>query len=132
MPTSHRACGKEKPAVCPHQPRFTVKSPLPSPPQPHVQVARARGEFWWPHAQPTVRVGGAGLGCVPRASILPHTGVFMAGSSDAQPRASRTLSITVEPHGASHPESFLKETPNFQHLLKVLQAALLPADVSSC
>lgn len=42
------------------------------------------------------------------------------------------LSVTVEPSGASHLESFLKETPNFQHLLKALQAALLPADMSSC
>lgn len=65
----------------------------------------------------------------------PHAariGVFTARSGDAQPRASRTLSITVEPCGTSHPESFLKETPNFQHLLKALQAAALPADVSSC
>lgn len=79
--------------------------------------------------------GQAGLGCAPQSLHPLHAasiGVFMAGSSSAQLRAGRTLSITLEPHGASHPESFLKETPNFQHLLKALQAASLPADVSSC
>lgn len=80
-------------------------------------------------------MGRAGLGCAPQSLHLPCAAgirVFMARSSNAQLQASRTLSITIEPRGASHPENFLKETPNFQHLLKALQAASLPADVSSC
>lgn len=36
---------KEKPAVCPHQPQLSAEALLPSPSQPHVQAARARGAF---------------------------------------------------------------------------------------
>ena len=84
---------------------------------------------------PATCMGGAGLGRAPQSLHPPHAagiGVFMARSGNAQLRGSHTLSITVELRSASHPESFLKETPNFQHLLKALQAASLPADVSSC
>lgn len=57
-------------------------------------------------------------------------GDLMARRGDAHTGC--TPSITAQPLGASHPESFLKETPHFQHLLKALEAAPLPADVSSC
>jgi len=84
---------------------------------------------------PSCMRGGSRAWPCPPSLHAPHaasTGVFTARSGDAQLQASCTLSISVEPHGASHPESFLKETPNFQHLLKALQAASLPADMSSC